>query len=166
MVICSVLFQSLRPQALLPSAVFQSLLKIPSIESVMLSNLLILCHSLLFCLQSFPASGSFPVSCLFTSGGQSIGASASASILSMNIQGWFPFRLTGLISLKSKELSRVFSSTIWKHQFLSTQPSLWFNFHTHTWLLEKNIALTRRIFVSKVMSLLFNMLYFPGGSDG
>ena len=62
-----------------------------------------------FCLQSFPASGSFPVSQLFTSGGQSIGA--SVSVLPMNIQDWFPLRLTGLISLQSKELSRVFSST-------------------------------------------------------
>ena len=68
------------------------------------------------CLQSFPASGSFPVSQLFTSGGQSIGASASASVLPMNIQDWFPLGLTGLISLQSKGLSRVFSNTtIWKH---------------------------------------------------
>ena len=62
-----------------------------------------------YCIQSFPASGSFPVSQLFTSGGQSIGASASASVLPMNIQGWFPLGLTGLISLLSKGLSRVFS---------------------------------------------------------
>ena len=75
------------------------------------------------CLQSFLASGSFPMSQLFASGGQSIGA--SASVLAMNIQSWFPLRLTGLISLLSKGLSRVFSSTIiWKHQFFSTQPSL------------------------------------------
>ena len=71
-----------------------------------------------FCLQSFPASGSFPMRWLFTSGGQSIGISASASVLSMNIQGWFPLGLTGLISLLSKGLSRVFSSTaVQKHQF-------------------------------------------------
>ena len=70
------------------------------------------------CLQSFPASGSFPVSWLFTSGGQSIGTSALASVLPMNIQGWFPLGLIGLISLLSKGLSRVFSSTtFWKHQF-------------------------------------------------
>ena len=69
------------------------------------------------CLQSFPASGSFPMSQFFTSGGQSIGVSASASILPMNIQDWFPSGLTGLISLQSKELSRVFSnSTVQKHQ--------------------------------------------------
>ena len=78
------------------------------------------------CLQSFPGSGSFPMSWLFTSGGQSIGISASASVLPMNIQGWFPLGLSGLISLLSLELSRVFSSTIvWKHQFLGTLPSLW-----------------------------------------
>ena len=69
------------------------------------------------CLQSFPASGSFPMSQFFASSGQSMGISASASVLLMNIQGWFPFGLTGLISLLSTELSRVLSSTtIWKHQ--------------------------------------------------
>ena len=75
------------------------------------------------CPQSFPASGSFPMSCLFASGGQSIGPLASVSVLTMNIQGWFPWGLTGLISSLSKGLSRVFSSTIQKHQFFSTQPS-------------------------------------------
>ena len=90
------------------------------------------------CLRSFPASGSFPMSRLFTSGSQSIGASASASIFPMNIQGWLPLGLTGWISLQSKGLSRVFSSTtVWKHQFFSTQPSWWSNSHIHTWLLEK-----------------------------
>ena len=73
------------------------------------------------CLQSFPASWAFPVSQLFASGGQSIGASASASVLPMNFQGWFPLGLTGLISLQSKRLSKVFSSTtVWKHQFFGT----------------------------------------------
>ena len=77
------------------------------------------------CLQSFPASVSFAVSQLITSDGQSIRASASASVLPMNIQGWFPLGLIGLISLQSKGLSRGFSSTtIQKHQFFSTQPSL------------------------------------------
>ena len=72
------------------------------------------------CLQSFPASGSFPVRWLFASGGQSIGASASASVLPKSIQGWFPLRVTGLISLLSKGISRVFpSTTVWKHQFFS-----------------------------------------------
>ena len=79
-----------------------------------------------FCLQYFPASRSFPMSWLFTSG-QIIGASALASsVLPMNIQAWFPLGLTGLISLLSKGLSRVFSSTtIWKHQFFVLHPSLW-----------------------------------------
>ena len=78
------------------------------------------------CLQSFPASGSFPMSRFFTWGGQSIGVSASASLLPINIQNWFPLGWTGLISSLSKGLSRVFSSTtIWKHQFFSAQPSIY-----------------------------------------
>ena len=89
-------------------------------------------------LQSFPASGSFLMSELFVSGGQSIGASASALVLPMNIQDWFPLGLTNLISLQSKGLSRVFSNTtVWKHQFFSAQPLLWSNSHIHTWLMEK-----------------------------
>ena len=108
------------------------------------------------CPQSFPASGSFPMSCLFTSGGESIGASASASVLLVSIQGWFPLGLTGLISLPSKGLSRL-SKTNSKYQFFGTQPSLWFNSHIPTWLLE-NHSLTIQTFVAKVMSLLFNML--------
>ena len=88
------------------------------------------------CLQSILASGSFPVSQLFASGGQSIGTSASASVLPMIIPGWFPLGLTGLISLQG--LSRVFSRTaIQKHQFSSAQPSLWSNSRIHTWLLGK-----------------------------
>ena len=95
----------------------------------------------LICLQSFTASGSFPMSRLFTSGGQSIRASASASVLPVNIQGWFPLGLTHLVSLQSKGLSRVFSNTtIRKHQSLGTQSSLWTNSHIHTWPLEKNIV--------------------------
>ena len=82
------------------------------------------CHPLSSCLQCFPVSGSFPVSQLFTSGGQSIEASASASVLPVNIQGWFPLGLTGLILL-SKGLSRVFSNTtVQKHHFFIAQPSL------------------------------------------
>ena len=78
------------------------------------------------CLQFLPASGSFLLSQLFASGGQSIGASASASVLPMNIQNWFPLGLTGLISLQSKGLSRVLSNTtVQKNQFSSVQPSLW-----------------------------------------
>ena len=82
------------------------------------------------CLQSFPASGSFLMSQLFASSGQSIGASASASVLSVNTQDWFPLWLTGLISLQSKELSRGFSNTtVQKHQFFGAQLSLWSNSH-------------------------------------
>ena len=90
------------------------------------------------CFQSFPASGSFPKCQFFTSGGQSIGASTSASVLPKNIQDWFSLGLTGLISWQSKGLSRVFSNTtIQKHQFFSAQPSFWSHSHIHTWLLEK-----------------------------
>ena len=84
-----------------------------------------------FCLQSFPESGSFPVSQLFTSGGQSVGASASASVLPVNSQGLFPLGMTGLI-LQSKGLKRVFSNTtIQKHQFFDAQPSLWSTSHNY-----------------------------------
>ena len=90
------------------------------------------------CPQSFPASGSFPVSRLFTSGGQSIGASASESVLPVNIQDWSPLGWTGGISSQSKVPSRVFSSTtVQKHQFFGAQTSLWSNSHIHTWPLEK-----------------------------
>ena len=87
------------------------------------------------CLQSFPASGSFPMSQFFSSGGQSTGA--SASVLSMNFQDWFPLGWTSWISLQSKRLSRLFSNTtVQKHQFFSAQLFLWSNSHIHTWLLE------------------------------
>ena len=108
------------------------------------------------CLQSFPASGFFPMSQFFTSGGQSIGA--SASVLPVNIQDWFPLWLTGLISLPSKGLSRVFSSTaVQKHQLFSTQPFIVQLSHPHV-TTGKTIALTLWTFVDKVISLLFNML--------
>ena len=112
------------------------------------------CHSTIsssvehfsFCLQSFPTSGSFLMNQFFASGGQSI--EASASVLQKTIQDWFPLGLTGLISLQSKGLSRVFSSTtVWKHEFFGAQPSLWSNSHLTIWT-----------FVSKVISVLFNML--------
>ena len=87
-----------------------------------------------FSSQSFPASGSFQMSQFFVSGGQSIGVSDSASVLSMNIQYWFPLGWTSWISLQSKGLSRVFSnSTVQKHQFFSAQPSSQSNSHIHTW---------------------------------
>ena len=90
------------------------------------------------CPQSLPASESFPMSQLFAWGGQSIGVSASASVLPMNTQDWSPLGWTGWVFLQSKGLSRVFSSTtVKKHQFFSTQLSLWSNSYIHTWLLEK-----------------------------
>ena len=89
-------------------------------------------------LQSFPASGSFLTSQFFPSGRQSIGTSTSASVILMNIQGWFPLQLTGFISLQSKGLSKVISnSTVQKHQFFSAQLSSQSSAHIHTWLLEK-----------------------------
>ena len=109
-------------------------------------------------LQSFSASGSFPMSWFFTLGGQSIWASASASVLPMNIPDWFPVGFTGLISLLSKGLSRFFSSTtVQKNQFFGTHPSLWSNSHIHAWHLE-NHNFTIWTFVGKVRSLLFNTL--------
>ena len=123
-----------------------------------ISNHLILCHLLLFLLSVFPSSASFPMNQFFTSHSRSIRASASATVLPMNNQGWFPLGLTGLILL-SKGLSIVFSSiTVWKRQFFGCQPSsmVWFSHPCMT--TRKTIALTIWNFVSKVMSLLFNML--------
>ena len=115
-----------------------SLLKLMLIESVMPSNHLILCHPFLLPPSIFPASESFLMSQFFALGGQSIGASASVSVLLMNIQHWFPLGWTGWISLQSKGLSRVFSNpTVQKHQFFGAQLSSWSNSHMHTWLLEK-----------------------------
>ena len=130
----------------------QRLLKLMSIESVMPSSHLILCR------QSLLASGSFPKSRLFTWGGQSIGVSASASVLPMNIQDWFPLGWTGWISLQSKGFSRVFSnSTVQKHQFFSAQLSSQSNPHIHTWPLEE--PWLDRPLLAKYNSLLrFNIL--------
>ena len=111
------------------------------------------------CLQSLPASGSFPMSQLFAWDGQSIGVSASTSVLPMNTQDWSPLGWTGWISLQSKELSRVFSNTtVQKHQFF--QCSAFFTVQlSHSYMTTgKTITLTRWTFVGKVMSLLFNML--------
>ena len=91
--------------------------------------------TLFFCPQSFPASGTFPMNHQFTSDDQNTGASALASVLPMNIEGWFSFRLTGFIPLLSKGLSGVFSSTtVWRHQFFVALPSLQSSSHNHTWL--------------------------------
>ena len=144
----------------------QSLLKLMSIELVMPSNHLILCHPLL--LPSFPASGSFPMNQLFASGDQSFGASASTSVLPMNTQDWFPLGLTGWI-LQSKGLSRVFSNTtVQKHQFFGAQLSLWSNSHIHIWKnhsfgktrleLENHSLDYMDLCQQSNVSLLFNML--------
>ena len=117
-----------------------SLLKLMSTESVMPSNHFILCRPFSSYLQSFPESGSFQMSQFFISGGQSIGVSASALVLPMNIQDWFPlgWTVSPRDSLQSKGLSQVFSTTtVQKHQFSSAQLSLESNFHNHIWLLEK-----------------------------
>ena len=131
----------------------RSLLKLMCIETVMPSNQLIHHHPLHFLPQSFPASESFPMNQLFASGGQRIGVSASASVLPMNIHDWFSLRLTRLVSLQSKGLSRVFSNTtVQKHQIFSAQLSLWSNTtgkkHDFGW----------QNFVAKVISLPFSML--------
>ena len=134
-------------------------LEFMSTESVMLPTISYCAALFSFCLQSFPASGSFPMSQLFTSGGQSIGTSASASVLPMNIQGWFPLRLTGLISLQSKELSSLLqhhnskASILWHSAFFMVQIS-------HLYMTTgKTIALTMWTFVGKVL-FIFNALYF------
>ena len=111
----------------------RSSLRLTSIESVMPSSHLILCHQ-----RILPASESFPMSQLFTWGGQSTGASALASFLPKKSQGWSASEWTGWISLQSKGLSRVFSNTtVQKHQFFGAQPSSQSNSHIHTWPLEK-----------------------------
>ena len=132
------MFDSVTPwtaahQAPLSSTVSCGLLRFMSIESVVLSNFLILCCPLLL----LPSIRSFAMRWLFASDGQSIEASVSATLLPVNIQGWCPLGLTGLISLQFKGISRVFSSTtIWKPQFFSAQPFLWSSSHIDTWLLE------------------------------
>ena len=107
------------------------------------------------CPQSFPASGSFPMTQFFASGGQSIGA--SASVLPMNVQDWFPLGLTGLISSLSKGLPRVFSSTVQKASILWCSAIFMVQLSHPYMTTGKTIALTRRTFVGKVMSLLLNM---------
>ena len=144
-------------QASLSITNFRSLLKLISIESVIPFNHLILCHPLSSRLQSFPESGSFPMSQFFSSGGRSIGVSVSASVLPVNIQDWFPLGWTGWISLQSKGLSRVFpNTTVQEHQFFG---AFFIVQLSHPYMtIGKTIVLTRWTFVGKVMSLLFNML--------
>ena len=125
-------------QASLSFTISLSLLKLMSIESVMPSNHLMLCHLLLLLASIFPSIRIFSNESALHISGQSIGASASASVLPMNIQSWFPLGLTDLISLLSKGLSGVFySTTAQKHQFFGAQPSLWSNSHIYTRPLEK-----------------------------
>ena len=110
------------------------------------------------CPQSFPASGSFPMSQFFLLQVTKVLEIQLLSVLPMNIQGWSPLGLIGLMSLQSKGLSKIFSNTtVQKHQFFSAQPSLWSKSHIHKWLLEKNIAFTTQTFVVNVISL-FNTL--------
>ena len=123
-------------QAFLSLTISQSMLKLLSIVLVMHPTVSSSVSLFSSCPQFFQATRSFPMSWLFVSGSQSIGA--SAAVLLMNIQGWFPLGLTGLISLLLKGLSRVFpSTTVQKNHFFYAQLSLWSNFHIHTWLLEK-----------------------------
>ena len=125
-------------QASLSITVSLCLFKLMSIESVVPSNRLIFCPPILLLPSVFPSIRVFSLSQIFTSGGQSIGVSASGSVLPMNIQDWFPLGLIGWISLWSKGFSRAFSNTtVQKHQFFGSQLSLWSNSHIHTWLLEK-----------------------------
>ena len=109
--------------------------------------------------QSFPASASFPISQLFTSGSQTIGASALPSFLPTNIQGWFHLGLTGLVSLMAKGLSYEFSNTtVWKHRFFIVQSSWWSNLSNPSMTTGKTIVLTIWTFAGKVMSLFFSTL--------
>ena len=135
-----------------------SLLKLMSIDLVMPSNHLILCCPLLFVPSVFPSIRVFPVSQFFVSGGQGTGVSASASVLLVNIQDWFPLRLTGWISLLTKGLSSLFQPHSLKASIL--QWSAFFILQlSHPYMTTgKTKDLTRRTFVGKVMSLLFNML--------
>ena len=158
------MYNSLRPHGLQHTRLhkLQSLLKLTFIESVMACNILILCHPFSSCLQSFPSSGSFLMNQFFTSSGQSTGVSASASVLPMNIQDWFPLGLTGWIPLQSKGLSRVVSNTmVQKHQLFGSQPSLVSNSHTPYMTTRKTIALTRWTFASKGLCFLICCLGLP-----
>ena len=149
-------------QASMSFTIFRSLPKLMSIKLVMPSNYLVLSHPLLLLPLIFPSLRVFsPVSWPFTSGGQRIGAPASASVLPMNIKGWFPLALTGLISLPTKGLPEVFNTTAQRNQFFGTQHFFFFFTVQHSYpymTTGKTIALTIWIFVGKVMSLLFNTL--------
>ena len=131
------------------------------IKLVMPSNHLILCCPLLLLPSIFPNIRSLPMSQHFTSGSQRNGASASSSVLPINIQGWFPLGLTAWISLQTKGLSRVFSNTtVWKHQFWDTQPSLWSNSPIYTWLLENHRYLLPK-WCLRILSAVYICHSFP-----
>ena len=155
-------------QASLSFSIFQSLLKLMSIESVMPSNHIIFCCSALLLPSIIPSIRIFSIELALCIWGTNYWSFSFSISPQMNIQSWFPFRLTALITLLSKGLSRIFSSTtIQKHQIFSIQLFLRSNSHIHAWLQEKtnkqtnkkNIALTIQTFVSKEMSLLFNALF-------
>ena len=152
--------------------------RIPCPSLFLVFSLMSWCHPIISCSvvpfpscpQSFPGSKSFPMNPFFASGGQSIGASASASVLPMSIQGCFPLGLTSLSSLLSKGLSRVFSrTTVWKHQFFSTHFFMVQLSHMYM-TTRRTVALTIQTLVGKVMSILFNtmarlvMAFLPRGS--
>ena len=141
-------------QASLSFTISQSSIKLMSIESMMPSNHLILCHPLFLLPSVFRGIRVFSRESALHIRWSKYWSFSLTIILPMNIQGWFPLGLTGLISFLSKGLSRVFCNRIQKHQFFDAQPSLWSNSHIHTWL----PCMTRWTFIGKVMSLLFNML--------
>ena len=154
-------------QASLSFIISWSVLTLMSTDSVMLSNHLILCHPLLLLPSTFPSIRVFSSESALHIRWQSIGASASASVLPMNMQGWFPLGLTGWISLQSKGLSRVFSNTtIQKHQFFGTQPSLWSSSHICTWVLGKpELSLCWPLSLASLLNLYFLGFHdpnFPG----
>ena len=140
-------------QASLSFTISKSFLKLMSFESVMPSNHLILYCPLLLLPAIFPSITVFSTELALRIRWSKYWSLFSASALPMNIQGWFPLILTGLISLQSKRLSRVFSSTTFqKHQFFTAQPSFWSNSHIHIWLLEKQVAFTLTYGISNLSS--------------
>ena len=137
----------------------QSLLQLMSIESVTPSKHLILCHPFLLLPSIFSSIMVFPKKSTLRICWPKHWSFSSALVFPMNIQDWFPLGLTGLISLQSKGLSRVFSNTTFqKHRFFAVHHSLWASSHIHTWLLEKNHHFDYMDLVSTVMSLLSNTL--------
>ena len=159
------------PQASLSFTISQNLLELMSIESVMPSNILIFCCPHFLVPSILPSIRVFSNELFLPIKGQSIEASASASVLPMNIWGWLPLGFMGLIYLLSKGLSRIFSrTTIWKHQFFSAQPSLWSNSHICIWVLQKPLFWLDGPFLAKcclcflICCLSLSYLSFQGAS--